>query len=91
MNPPDLSFFVALDRRVWQAPVDAPQLPPFARDTVLLFYRATFSRPGSRNDAAPQALHLSSICKQRGASCVNVFSQNTLQILAIPAPGTESA
>jgi hypothetical protein len=91
MNPPDLSFFVALDRRVWQAPADAPQLLPLAPDAVLLFYRATFSRPGSPNAAAPQALHLWSLCKQRGASCVNVFSQNTVQMPEIPAPGTESA
>jgi hypothetical protein len=83
MNPLDLSFFMALDRRV--------RLLPLGPDAVLLSYRAALMRPGSPNAAARQALCLSSIWKQRGAHWVDVFSQNTVQLPATLAHGTESA
>lgn len=135
MNAPDLSSFVALERRVWQALadgdaradaelldpgfigvyasgfatkndhvaqlrdgprvdrfwIDAPRLLPLAPDTVLLSYRATFTRPGSAKAAAPQTFFVSSIWKQRGADWVNIFSQDTVQLPATSQPGTESA
>jgi hypothetical protein len=133
MNEPDLSFFVALERRVWQAladgdaktdaelldpdfigvyasgfatrddhaaqlrdgpcidgfRIDAPRLLSLAPDTVLLCYRATFTRLGNANAAAPQIQFISSIWKQRGANWVNVFSQDTAATETFP-PGTES-
>jgi hypothetical protein len=119
---PDTSFFVALERRVWQAMADAdieadtnlldpqflgvyasgfasrddhaaqlvngppvggfsihePRLLPLAADAVMLSYRATFTRLGKGNAASPQTMYVSSIWWQRGATWVNVFSQDTL-------------
>jgi hypothetical protein len=118
---PDTSFFVELERRVWQALADGdveadmnlldprfvgvyasgfasredhagqladgpsvkdfsihdPRLLPLAADTAILSYRATFTRPGKSDAASVQTMYVSSIWCQRGASWVNVFSQDT--------------
>jgi hypothetical protein len=125
---PDIAFFVALERRVWQALADGdieadtdlldPQflgvyasgfasrgdhaaqladgpsvadfsihearLLPFASNAVMLSYRASFTRPGKANVGSVQSMFVSSIWRQRGATWLNVFSQDTLVTEATP-------
>ena len=119
---PDTSFFVALERRVWQAMADGdieadtdlldpqflgvyasgfasredhaaqlvngpsvggfsihePRLLPLAPNAAMLSYRATFTRLAKGNAASLHTMYVSSIWWQRGATWVNVFSQDTL-------------
>src|SRR4029077_18694609 len=125
---PDIAFFVALERRVWQALADGdieadtdlldPQflgvyasgfasrgdhaaqladgtsvphffipsarLLPFAQNGLMFSYRASFTRPGKANVGSVDSMFVSSIWRQRGATCLNVFSQDTLVTEATP-------
>jgi hypothetical protein len=119
---PDTSFFVALERRVWQALVDGdsdadsslldaqflgvyasgfasrgdhvaqlangptvaefsihePRLLALGPDAVILSYRASFARSGKTDARSVQTVYISSVWWQRGATWLNVFSQDTL-------------
>ena len=58
--------------------IDDPRLLPLAPDAAMLSYRATFTRLAKGNVASLQTMYISSIWWQRGATWVNVFSQDTL-------------
>jgi hypothetical protein len=57
--------------------IHEPRLLWLAPDTVLLAYRASFTRPLGATASAPQTLFISSVWKRRGDDWVNIFSQDT--------------
>ena len=64
--------------------IQEPRLLPLAPDTAVLSYSATFTRLGMGITASVQTMYVSSIWWKRGASWVNVFSQDTLASEASP-------
>jgi len=64
--------------------IHEPRLLPIASDAVMLSYRASFVRPGKVNAGSVQTMYISSLWRRRGATWLNVFSQDTLASEAEP-------
>jgi hypothetical protein len=58
--------------------IHEPRLLTLASNLVMLAYRASFTRPGGVNAGLVHSVYISSIWRQRGATWLNVFSQDTL-------------